>query len=86
MKTILISGGIFLVLVILPVIPVMCAAVVPNPVYQRVWVSILKLFASYWQVGMSYQFGWYSFVAIGLLMGIGWILQRFLVLKIAGKK
>ena len=86
MKTISVTGGVFLVLVILPVIPVMRAAVVLNPVYRLVWVSVIKLFASFWQVGVSYQFGWYSFVAVGLLMGIGWILQRFLVQKIAGKK
>ena len=80
----LIIGGVIFILAILPVIPVMRAAVVPNPVYRLLWVSFFGLLVSFFQVGVSYQFGWYSLATLVLLLGISWFLQRLLVEKLVG--
>lgn len=51
-----------ILLVSLPVIPVWRAPVIPNPIYELAWISLLQILGLYWLVGVRYGAEWYSYV------------------------
>ena len=59
-----------IVLVILPAIPVWSAPVVPHPIYELTWISLLQIVLIYWMVGVRYGMEWYSFVAFLAVMAL----------------
>jgi hypothetical protein len=73
MKKGLLTMGLTLILGLLPIIPILRAAVIPDPVYRRVWVSFWQIarYMFYPMPGLQYRFTGYSWGVIILIFGIG---------------
>jgi hypothetical protein len=84
-RNLLISGGVLLITINLPVMPVLWAAVIPDPVYQLTWVSIWQMlrYVLFPAPGMQYQTTWYSLGALILLFGVAIAVRHWLVKKFA---
>lgn len=78
MKKWLLSICEFLILALLPVVPILRAAVIPDPFYRKVWVSLWQIarYILFPMPGLQYRFAWYSWVVIILIFGIGFLVQR----------
>jgi len=72
---------VFIILTYLPVIPVMRAAVVPNPVERLAWVSLWQILFIFPQPGIRIQLKWFSWIAVLLLVGAGFFIRRFIIHK-----
>jgi hypothetical protein len=64
---ILLSLLVLALIIFLPIVPVLKAAVVPHPVYTFDFASLFYLFNPF-IVGISYKFAWYSTVTFLLLI------------------
>lgn len=71
----------FLVLASFPLVPVLQAAVIPDPVYRNVWRSMWQLmrYTLYPQPGLQYQFPWYSLIVVLIMICIGILVSRLLL-------
>ena len=83
LKKTLINTILFFVLGLLPVIPVMSAPVIPDPVYRLEWITgigflIIGLIP---MGGMSYQWLWYTFVAAFALIILAGYLRKWIFVK-----
>ena len=59
-----------ILLFILPVVPVWSAPVIPNPSYERAWISLLQLVLLYWTMGVRYRAEWYSCLAFLVVIAL----------------
>ena len=74
---------VFVVLICcLPVVPISTAPVVPNPIYSLRMVTLLKILISPLVVGISYQWHWYTFAAILVLLVVGYLVGAFVFRRI----
>ena len=84
-KKALINTALFFVLGLLPVIPVMSAPVIPDPVYQLEWITglgfLIMLLVPL--AGVSYQWRWYSFIAIFALIVLSGYLRKWIFTKLS---
>ena len=72
---------VFFILALLPVIPVISAPVVPNPVERMAWVSLWQILFIFPQSGLDIQLKWFSWIAILLLVGTEFFIRRLMVQK-----
>ena len=75
---------VFVVLICLPVIPISTAPVVPNPIYSFRMVTFLEILWSPLTVGISYQWHWYTFAVILVLLAVGRLVCLLVFRKIGG--
>ena len=75
---------VFVVLICLPVIPISTAPVVPNRIYSLRMVPFLQILLIPLTVGITYQWHWYTFVVILVLLAIGRLVWLFVFRKIGG--
>jgi hypothetical protein len=75
---------VFVVLICLPVIPISTAPVVPNPIYSFRMVTFLEILCFPITVGISYQWHWYTFAVILVLLAVGCLVGVFVFRKIGG--
>jgi Ni,Fe-hydrogenase I cytochrome b subunit len=75
-----IHSAIFILVFLLPVLPVQQAAVVPHPVYSLALVSLFDL-ACIFRVGVRYIWEWYTFISIAVLAILGIWVGRVIVRK-----
>jgi hypothetical protein len=68
---------------VLPIIPVQSAPVVPNPVYHTVGLSLFQVLFHYLAplVGVSYHWGWYSYLVLAGLLAAAVVLGALLLRK-----
>jgi len=83
---IVITVFVFVVLACLPVVPISIAPVVPNPTYSFRMVTFLKIlrFSLASPEGVSYQWYWYTFAVILVLLVIGCLVSVLVFRKIEG--
>ena len=79
---IVIISSVFVALICLPVIPVSTAPVVPNPIYSLRMVTLLRILISPLVVGISYQWHWYTFAAILVLLVVGCLVGAFVFRRV----
>jgi len=72
---------VFFILALLPVIPVISAPVVPNPVERMTWVSLWQILFNFPKVGVRLELKWYSLLAILLLITAEFLIRRFILQK-----
>ena len=70
---------VFFILALLPVIPVISAPVVPNPVERMSWVSLWQILFNFPKVGVRLELKWYSLLAILLLVAVEFSIRRFIL-------
>ncbi len=70
-KNWLLALGLTILTVSLPVVPVQQAAVIPDPIYRQVWVSLFQIarFTFNPMPGLQYRLTWYSWIVVILLLG-----------------
>ena len=79
---VVIISFVFVALICLPVIPVSTAPVVPNPIYSLRMVTLLRILISPLVVGISYQWHWYTFAAILVLLVVGCLVGAFVFRRV----
>ena len=77
---------VFVVLASLPVVPISIAPVVLNPIYSFRRVTFLRIlwFLCARPEGVSYQWYWYTFAVILVLLAIGCLVSVLVFRKIGG--
>jgi hypothetical protein len=77
---------VFVVLACLPAVPISIAPVVPNPTYSFRMVTLLEIlrFSLTRPYGVSYQWYWYTFAVILVLLAIGCLVSVLVFRKIGG--
>ncbi len=67
------------VMALVPVVPVLRAAVIPDPIYRLTWISVARLLRYFLlpAPGLMYNFPWYSVVALMLWGGAATVAGRF---------
>lgn len=77
---------VFVVLACLPVVPISTAPVVLNPTYSFRTANLLKIlwFLLARPDGVSYQWYWYTFAVILVLLAIGCLVSVLVCRKIGG--
>jgi hypothetical protein len=75
---------VFVVLICLPVIPISTAPVVPNPIYSFRMVTFLEILLSPFKLGIYYQWHWYTFAVILVLLVLGCLVGVLVFRKIGG--
>jgi hypothetical protein len=75
---------VFIVLICLPLIPISTAPVVPYPTYSFRIVALLEILLAPFRLGIYYQWHWYTFAVILVLLLVGWLAGAFLFRKIRG--
>ena len=73
---------VFIVLICLPVIPISTAPVVPHPVYSFTMVTFLEILSSPFRLGIHYQWHWYTFAVILVLLVVGCLVGVLVFRKI----
>lgn len=84
LKNWLLTLGLTILTVSLPVVPILQAAVIPDPAYHPVWVSLFQvaryLFSP--MPGLQYRLTWYSWIVILFLLGFILYVNRSLSKKL----
>ena len=75
---------VFVVLICLPVIPISTAPVVPRPIYSFRMIPFFELLLIPITLGTYYQWHWYTFAVILILLAVGYLVGSFLFRKIGG--
>lgn len=72
--------GVILFLVLLPILPVLQAAVIPEPIFRQKWVSLWQIMriVLYPLPGLQYRFGWSSYISIFLIIVVGIAAIKFI--------
>jgi hypothetical protein len=84
LRRIAVASVVLLVVSCLPVIPVLRAPVIPDPVYEATMVSILQLLASLYLTGIQLRATWMTWPAFIGLTVVALIVIRYLNRRIFG--
>jgi hypothetical protein len=68
----------------LPVIPVQTAPVVPHRTYTLTVASFISLIGHFGQVGVTYQWGWYTCAVMLAVTGIGVVVGVYAARRLHG--
>ena len=84
LKRVAVASAVWLVVFCLPLVPVLKAPVVPDPIYESAWVSLLQLFSSPFLMGIRLRATWMTFPAMLGLVLIAFFAARYLNRRIFG--
>jgi hypothetical protein len=81
-----VTSAVWLVVFCLPVVPVLKAPVVPDPIYESAWISLLQVIASGFLLGISLRATWMTFPIMFGLAVVAFFVARSLNRRIFGPR
>lgn len=85
-RNLFVIGGVFLVLALLPIIPVIYSPGFVELTPKVVFISYVKVVSFIFQGNQSYQFEWFTLVAVATLLLVGMIVSILIIHKLEKKK